>query len=213
MHCSFRARQIQADYFRAFGYHFNQQQALKRAVILWQKYCYKNTSGSTAIILENIIVEIACHLGYGSGYWSIYPSSPQEADRLWVVVALAVQAGILGVSAMANAGIICVYVDPLWDKKEVDRVLWVLRRHCGVTTPLYFRSSLAAYLLQPPSQVSAASISFASIYYASQDSCISASLATGGERDNCGGCDREKATCTTRPPPPPHTTGPVRVEP
>jgi len=87
-------------------------------------------------------ISIACSVGYGSGQWTIYPSSPSEADQLWLRIAMAVHSGMLGVSASANDGIICVFDEPLWDNREVDRVLRVLRECCGVTQPLAFTSDM-----------------------------------------------------------------------
>jgi len=106
-----------------------------------------SSSGGGAVLTPEAFVSIARKVGYGSGQWTICPSSPQEADRLWVVIAMAVTTGMLGVSAKANAGVICVFADPLWDKREVDRVLSVLRRHCGIMSPLSFSSDMMVLLL------------------------------------------------------------------
>ena len=69
---------------------------------------------------------------YGCGKWMIF-SPPSEVDEIWSKIVTALWDGKLGTSAKVSgvsedpskSHVICVYVDPFWEVKEVERVLAV----------------------------------------------------------------------------------------
>ena len=82
---------------------------------------------------------------YGCGKWMIF-SPPSEVDEIWSKIVTALWDGKLGTSAKVSgisedpskSHVICVYVDPFWEVKEVERVLAVST--CTVLESLLSRS-------------------------------------------------------------------------
>ena len=88
---------------------------------------------------------------YGCGKWMVFcPAS--RVDVVWKMVVTALWGGQRGHSAKCSGSkasdgtgrepshVICVYLDPFWDKGEVGRVLRGLRRGAGVSESLCFKA-------------------------------------------------------------------------
>ena len=120
---------------------------------------------------QETLTEILKSNKYGMGKWMVF-SHWSEVDRLWRKVVSALWEGKLGSSAKVSGAdqddsdthVICVYCDPFWDEKEVERVLVILRTVCGMPDAMKFKVDGVTHLdLQaddnfaiPPSLYSAA---------------------------------------------------------
>ena len=96
--------------------------------------------------LETLTEVLKAHK-YGSGKWMIFvPAS--DVDTTWRKVVTALWDGKLGHSAKVSGNtpecngshVINVYVDPFWEKSEVERVLAALRELCGVTDAIKYKA-------------------------------------------------------------------------
>lgn len=117
----------------------------------WQRL--KRTQQATA----EALFDLGRRFGYGMGQWVVYVGQ-EEVNAVWERVARAAHRGLLGplvqVTTVHEASVtrydgkggsprqrllsptrrhsILVSVDPYWHQPEVDRVLRVLRQHCGI---------------------------------------------------------------------------------
>jgi len=98
------------------------------------------------------IMKLAKSDGCLAGKWMVF-CDPAEADGMWEKIAVATAHGKLGrtskvsttkhllrqdsrfVQGARRQAVICVYVDDSTDQREVKRVLDVLRKDLGITTP------------------------------------------------------------------------------
>lgn len=98
------------------------------------------------------LIQIVQKFDYGCGKWMIFVNR-SEIDRIWKTIVTALWDGKLGHSAKVNTHdtdhsthLICVYVDPFWNKKEMERVLKALRKECCITAQIKFKADAVTLL-------------------------------------------------------------------
>ena len=103
----------------------------------WEATAKKSQESLTALLKQH---------HYGCGKWMIF-SPPEKVDYVWAKVVDALWRGKLGHTAKVSGAltdtskshVICVYVDPFWEPREMERVLSNLRTECGIADAIKFK--------------------------------------------------------------------------